>query len=136
MDLGINPTVDDTSTDYLNKLRNDLGIHLLELAADADPKLVGTLIDGFMKLAAPRMHDACSDAFHAGEAAATDTVPDASILEDFDASNPVLDAVEADLIGNGADTAAQAVALLPELESRLGELTDRERVAVLERFAA
>lgn len=137
MNLGINPTVDDISAEHLDKLRNDLGIHLLlELGADADPAMVTGLIDDFMKLAAEQMHDACSDAYHAGEHAATDVIPDVTILDDLDNDNPVIDAVEADLIGNGADTRVQAAELLPELEGRLGTLTDRERTAVLDRFDA
>lgn len=135
MEMGINPTVDDISADYLNKLRNALGIHLLEIGADQDPRMAAAIIDDVVRLAAEQMHAACSDAYHAGEHAATDVVPDVGILDDFDPGNPVHDAVEADLISSGADTRDQAVALLPELEGRLGELTDRERDAVLDRFA-
>jgi len=134
MELGINPTVDDISADYLNKLRNALGIHLLEIGADADPAMAAELIDGFTRLAAEQMHDACGDAYRAGEAAATDVVPEVSVLDDFDNGNPVLNAVEAHLIKRGAYTQQQAAELLPELERRLGELTDRERTAVLDRF--
>lgn len=134
MELGINPTVDDISASYLDKIRNAVGIHLLEIGADQDPRLAAQIIDDVIRLVAEHMHDACSDSFRAGGYAATDVVPDVSILDSFDTVNPVIDAVEADLIDNGASTKANALELLPELESRLGELTGRERIAVLDRF--
>ena len=50
--------------------------------------------------------------------------------------NPVIATVVDELRARGAINARTAEALLPELELQLGALTDRERNAVLARFAS
>lgn len=57
-----------------------------------------------------------------------------SSAERLYADNPVIATVVDELRARGAGNRGDAQQLLPELEQDLGELTNRERTAVLARF--
>jgi len=52
--LGINPAVDDISSDHLSKLRKELA------------PLLGERLDTVMIRVADTVHDACTDSYNAG----------------------------------------------------------------------